>query len=83
MTLQKLKDALGQKPFAPFSIRTADGRSYPVPHPECVAIPPRAERTFIVFAPDSERHAVVDLLLVAALDFDDPAATDEGASDAA
>ncbi len=68
MTIDQLRKAIKAQPFRPFTLRTADGGTYEVKHPEMVAIGPGAERTFIV-AHAAEDYSVLDLLLVAAIDF--------------
>ena len=37
MTLQQIRAALRAAPFRPFKLRTADGSSFDVPHPEYMA----------------------------------------------
>jgi hypothetical protein len=69
MTVQQMRKALEASPFRPFHILTADGRRFFVPHPDFVAMPPNAERTFVVFSKNAEDYAVLDLLLVVGLDF--------------
>ncbi len=69
MTIEKLRAAVRTRPFNPFTIVMGDGTRYRVKHPEMVAISPKAERTFIVTDENDEGHAVVDLLLVTALEF--------------
>lgn len=51
--MNQLEDAISQRPFRPFVIHTADGRSYRVPHPDFVSFHPKSERTCIVW--DLER----------------------------
>jgi hypothetical protein len=68
MTTEQFRDALRAVPFRPFVIRTADGREYTVDHPE-VALPSRTGRTVAVATP-SDSFAVIDLLLVTALEFE-------------
>jgi hypothetical protein len=64
MDIQGIREALHRQPFEPFSIRLADGRSLPVPHPDFVAIGPR--RLVVVAADDS--WSVVEPLLIVSLD---------------
>ena len=64
MDLQGIREALHRQPFEPFSIRLADGRSLPVPHPDFVAVGPR--RIVVVAADDS--WSVVEPLLIVSLD---------------
>lgn len=68
MTIDQLRKAVRNQPFHPFSICLADGRQLPVSHPEFIAIPPDASRTFVIAGPN-EDYKTIDLLLVASLDF--------------
>jgi hypothetical protein len=68
MTIEKLREAVHQKPFKPFTILVADGREYRVPSPELISIAPRATRTFVV-AHGEEEYTFLDLLLVTGLEF--------------
>jgi len=65
MTTEQLRSALRSTPFRPFTIRMADGRTFPVAHPDFVAQSPSG-RTAIVFQPD-ESYSVLDLLLMTEL----------------
>jgi hypothetical protein len=72
MTVDRLRSAVRAQPFRPFIIRTADGRGYPVNHPDFIALNPQAARTFVVYdasSPDPEEFVVLDLLLVTSIDF--------------
>jgi hypothetical protein len=66
MDTQGIREALRRQPFEPFTMRLADGRSLPVPHPEFVAVHPRR---VIVIAEDAS-WSVVEPLLVVSLDYD-------------
>ncbi len=68
MTIQQLRKAVAERPFRPFTIVMGDGSRYRVASPEVIAIPPKAERTFIVAQGDDD-YSVLDLLLVTALEF--------------
>jgi len=68
MTIEQLRKAVKSERFEPFTLSLADGRRLYVPHPEFVWIPPEASRTFHV-AGKGEDYSVVDLLLVASIDF--------------
>ena len=68
MTIERLKDAAGAKPFRAFVVCLADGRKLRVSHPEQIWIPPKAERTFIV-GEGGEDYRIIDLLLVSSLDY--------------
>lgn len=64
MDIAGVRDALHTQPFIPFSIRLADGRSLPVPHPDFVALTPR--RVIVGAADDT--WSVVEPLLIVSLD---------------
>lgn len=68
MTIEQLRNAVRAEPFKPFTICFGDGRQFFVPHPEFVALPPGASRTFVVVEPE-ENYRIIDLLLVTSLDF--------------
>jgi hypothetical protein len=65
MTIQELQLHHTQRPFEPFRLMTADGRSYEVRHPERLA----SLRTgrMISVATD-EGFVILDLLLITALE---------------
>jgi hypothetical protein len=63
-----IRDPLQKRPFEPFVIQLADGRSLPVRHPEFVAVHPRR---VIVIAEDSG-WSVVEPLLIVSLDYAQP-----------
>lgn len=66
MTIEQLREHLQTKPFRPFVINTADGRQFPVEHPELLA------RSFsgrtINVQMRGDRSATIDLLLVASIE---------------
>jgi len=62
MTIQQIKRLREEKPFRPFRILTADGRSYDVLHPECLAQSPSG-RLILIGLPD-DPSVTLDLLLV-------------------
>ena len=66
MDLQGVREALRRQPFEPFSIRLADGRALPVPHPEMVAV---GKRRIIVVEPN-DSWSVIEPLLIVSLDYD-------------
>ena len=67
MTADKLRRALRERPFRPFTLHLADGRNLRVHHPEFVAQDPTG-RTAILYMPDGD-YRIVDLLLVTEIDF--------------
>ncbi|HOC00835.1 MAG TPA: hypothetical protein PKM43_19055 [Verrucomicrobiota bacterium] len=64
MDIQAIREALHRQPFEPFSIRLADGRSLPVPHPDFVALGPRR----IVVVAEDDSWSVIEPLLIVSLD---------------
>jgi hypothetical protein len=62
MTIEKIRDLYDEKPFRPFLIHLADGRSIPVVHREFIAHAPSG-RTMVVYQPDDSLN-IVDLLLI-------------------
>jgi hypothetical protein len=65
MTVEQFKTALDLQPFRPFTIGMADGRTFPVAHPDFVAQSPSG-RTVIVLQPN-ESYSVLDLPLMTEL----------------
>jgi hypothetical protein len=61
MDMAGVREALHARPFVPFSLRLADGRALPAPHPAFVAITPRR---VIVGATDDSWSVVEPALLV-------------------
>ena len=68
MTIDQLRKAVRAEPFKRFTICLTDGRQFQVAHPECVAIPPNASRTFVVAGP-GEDYRIIDLLPVTSIDY--------------
>jgi hypothetical protein len=65
MTVEQIRKLHQARPFQPFDIHLADGRSLPVYHPELLAVPPPG-RTIGVGLDDGTIE-IVDLLLVTSL----------------
>jgi len=65
MDLEGVREALLRRPFEPFSIRLADGRSLAVRHPEMVAV---GKRRIVVVLPD-DSSLFIEPLLIVSLDF--------------
>ena len=65
MDLDGVREALLRRPFEPFSMRLADGRSLTVRHPEMVAVGKR--RIIVVQSDDSSMF--VELPLIVSLDY--------------
>ena len=66
MTIEQLRTFYSARPFQPFVMHLADGRSIPVLHPEFMASAPSG-RTVTVYQPDDTLN-VIDLLLVTDLE---------------
>ena len=64
MDLAGIREALQHRPFEPFVMRLADGRSFAVGHPEMVAL---GKRRIIAVHPD-DSWSVVEPLTVVSLD---------------
>jgi hypothetical protein len=65
MTTEQMRAMHQARPFVPFDIHLADGRSIPVEHPELLAVS-RGGRTLGV-AVENDTIEIVDLLLVTSL----------------
>jgi hypothetical protein len=65
MTIQEITRLKQEKPFRPFRILTADGRSYDVVHPECLA--QSVSGRLILLALPDDSTVTLDLLLVAGI----------------
>jgi hypothetical protein len=65
MDLEGVREALLKRPFEPFNIRLADGRSLAVRHPETVAV---GKRRIIVVEPD-DSWLVIEPRLIVSLDY--------------
>lgn len=66
MDINGIREALQRRPFEPFSIRLANSRKLPVPHPEFVAVGPRR---IIVVAEDNS-WSVVEPIMIVSLDYE-------------
>jgi hypothetical protein len=67
MTIEPIRTVYQAQPFHPFMIHLADGREIPVAHREFLMTVPSG-RTLVVAEPDDTRN-IIDLLLVADLEF--------------
>jgi hypothetical protein len=65
MTIEQIRKMHQARPFEPFDVHLADGRSVPVEHPEMLAITPPG-RTIGVGLADGTIE-IIDLLLVTSL----------------
>lgn len=62
MNVQQLRSAHSAAPFRPFTIHMADGRVFPIPHPDFLSMSPSG-RTVIVYR-DNEEFSILDTLLM-------------------
>jgi hypothetical protein len=68
MTIEQLRTAHKAAPFRPFTIRMADGRVFPIKHPDFMWMSP-AGRTVIVGRED-DSFSILDLLLMTELEME-------------
>ena len=73
MTIEQLRTTLRAQPYLPFTIRMADGRSFPIPHPDFLSMSPTG-RTAVIFHEDGSA-SIVDLLLMTELELAAPSTT--------
>jgi hypothetical protein len=66
MTIEQLRAAYKATPFRPFTIRMADGRTFPIPHPDFLSMSPSG-RTVIIYQ-DDDSFSILDLLLMKEID---------------
>ncbi len=62
MRFQQLDRVREGRPFRPFTLQMADGRSFHVPHPEFLSRSPSG-RTIIVYGSGEDDFSILDLLL--------------------
>ena len=60
VTIEQLRTTMRANPFQPFVIRMADGRQFPVPHPDSLSFSPEGP-TAVVYHADGSA-SIVDLL---------------------
>lgn len=66
MNAEAIRDLRDAKPFVPFTLRLADGRSCRVTHPEVLFLPPKNPRMVIVATPEGGIRILDALLIVEA-----------------
>jgi hypothetical protein len=66
MTIETIKKYLDAQPFAPFEIFLADGRKFPVEHPDFVALGGTG-RALALCQPREDGFDILDVRLVASL----------------
>ena len=64
MDVSAVREALHRSPFEPFTIRLADGRALPVPHPDFVAVAPWR----VVVVAEDNSASIIEPLMIVSLD---------------
>jgi hypothetical protein len=62
MTIQQLRAAHRAAPFRQFRVHMADGRAFPIPHPDFLSMSPTG-RTVIIYQ-ENDDFSILDLLLM-------------------
>lgn len=65
MTVEQMREMNAARPFRPYTVHLADGRSLDIDHPEFLMFS-RTGRTIVVSKPN-DTFEIVDLLLVTSL----------------
>ena len=76
MTIEQLRLVHQARPFRPFTMHMADGKTIHISHPECLAYSPSG-RSVLVALPDDSGH-FIDLLMVVRLEVRDGSARRKG-----
>ena len=66
MTAQQLRDLQQAKPFRPFTMHMADGRSFQVSHPEFLLVAPSG-RTAVLYDQDDHLN-ILDVMLMTGIE---------------
>ena len=69
MTTNEMRKLILLRPFEPFTLHLADGRSFAVTHPECVALAPGSR---VAVVGHDKTYDFVDLLLVTSVETKPP-----------
>ena len=64
MTRKQIESAVASG--RPFTLRMADGKEYPVPHPDHISLPPNA--SYVIVYDDEGRFTVLPLLTMTGLE---------------
>ena len=71
MTTDRLRNAITARPFRPFVVHLADGKTLRVPHPDFIFVSAGGRTVLIVEGEgDHEQANILELLLVTRLEFD-------------
>ncbi len=77
MTIEQLRNVHQARPFRPFTIHLADGRSFYIPHNDFLSHSPKG-RTLIVYG-KRDSFDILDLLLVSGIEVHDSNAEQDAA----
>ena len=66
MTVDQFRKLYDARPFEPFRINLADGRSLTVDHPEFMSFS-RSGRTIVVNSKEDDTFEIIDIMLVTGL----------------
>ena len=66
MKIEQLRSLHQARPFRPFAIHTAEGRTFPIPHSEFLAYDP--EGTLVVALRTDHTFSILDLDLITELE---------------
>jgi hypothetical protein len=67
MTVEELRHHIKARPFRPFSLHVADGRTILVSHHDFILVSPSG-RIIYVFQPD-DSHDILDIMLITGISF--------------
>jgi hypothetical protein len=67
MTIEQLRRVHQATPFQPFTLLTADGRKYDIPHRDFLSQSP-AGRTVIVYGKGRDDFNILDVLMITAIE---------------
>jgi hypothetical protein len=70
MSPSEIRSALAAKPFQAFVIHLADGRSFPVRHPEFAYVAPKGRWVMVVH--EDEGYDIADMLLITGISVEAP-----------
>ena len=74
MNVETIRDAQRARPFQPFTIRLADGRSFHVPHPDFMWLAPKGRTLVVAERPETPSDhypmSILDVALIAEIRID-------------
>jgi hypothetical protein len=76
MNVEVIRQCVRAEPFKAFALRLADGRAFPVPHPDFIAV---SRRQVIHISPEDDSLTRLDPLLIVSVD-EAPGAADQAAN---